>query len=504
MTLLAARSIRKVYGATVALDGVDFDAHAGAVNVLIGENGAGKSTLMKILAGVIAPAEGELWLDGKTVRFASVKDAAAAGIGIVHQELNLCPNLTVAENIFLGRERMKGGRIDKAAEQAEAQSLLDRLGTAIAPDARIDSLRIGQQQIVEIARALAEDARILIMDEPTSALSATEVETLFRLIAELRAAGTAIIYISHRLEELLRIGDYITVLRDGRRCASAPIADCSLDWIIGHMLGEAGVPERVPGSLVAGPVVLEVSGATVERGDGTPLVDHVDAAFRAGEITCIYGLLGAGRTELLELIAGLRRGSGSIRLGGEELSGLSLADRVKRRLLLVPEDRQRDGLVPNLTVGGNLGLAFLSKLLRFGMISAAAEKVSVQGMMERLGVKARAPETPIGALSGGNQQKVVIGRCLMPGPASILLDEPSRGIDVGARSEIFETMRTLAAAGIAVVFTSSDLAETRTIADRVLVLASGRLTADMPVAQATEATLVRAANGAPIPALVGV
>jgi erythritol transport system ATP-binding protein len=493
--VLQACAIRKVYGATVALDGVDFDVHAGAVNVLIGENGAGKSTLMKILAGVTQQTDGELLLDGHLVRFDSVRDAAGQGIGMVHQELNLCPNLTVTENIFLGRERSRGGVIDHTGERTKAVELLARLGAEIDPDAKVESLRIGQQQIVEIARALAEDARILIMDEPTSALSATEVETLFRLIGDLRRSGVAIIYISHRLEELLRIGDHITVLRDGKLIASEPVKETSLDWIIEHMLGEAGMIERREGARGAGETVLVIAGATVRRPDGTLLVDHFDGEFRAGEITCIYGLLGAGRTELLEWTAGLRRGGGSVRLNGEDLAHLSLAERVERRLLLVPEDRQRDGLLPNLSVGGNLGLAYLAKLLRLGVVSRPAEAESVRGMIGRLGIKAQAPETPIGALSGGNQQKVVIGRCLMPGPAAILLDEPSRGIDVGARAEVFETMRTLAAAGIAVVFTTSDLTEALTISDRILVLANGRLTADLPVEEADEPKLVRSANG---------
>lgn len=492
---LRAEAMVKSYGATRALRGVDFAVHAGAVNVLIGENGAGKSTLMRILAGVERPDQGRLLLDDVPVSFASVREAARRGIGIVFQELNLCPNLSIVENIFLGQSIVNGVRIDKAAERKRAAQVLARLGTNIDPDTRVADLRIGQQQIVEIARALAEDARILILDEPTSALSEGEVAVLFEVIAELKRDGVGIVYISHRLEELMRIGDHITVMRDGAVVASVPASEASVPWIVEQMLGEAGALAPRPPMSAAGEAVLEIEHATVRRPDGAPLVDDVSLSFRGGEIVAIYGLLGAGRTELFEYVHGARAGEGAVRLCGERIDRLSIAERIERRLLLVPEDRQREGLFPNLHVGGNLSMSFLDRLARLGLLSLPAEKGAVAQMIDRLGIKARSGETPIGALSGGNQQKVVIGRCLMRGPAAILLDEPSRGIDVGARAEVFETMRALSAEGIAIAFTTSDLIEALTIADRIVVMAGGRVTGDFSADAAHQAMLVQAANG---------
>jgi len=485
----------KSYGGTRALRGVDFAVHRGAVNVLIGENGAGKSTLMRILAGVEQPDQGTLLLDGTPVTFRSVRDAARQGIGIVFQELNLCPNLSVVENIFLGRSVARGIWIDRATERTRAAEALRRLKTDIGLDTLVADLRIGQQQIVEIARALAEDASILILDEPTSALSESEVATLFEIIGELRRNGVGIVYISHRLEELMRIGDHITVMRDGMVVGSAPVAAVSVPWIIEQMLGEEGALPPQAARVAVGAPVLEIEGATVRRRDGAALVSSLTLTARAGEIVAIYGLLGAGRTELLEYVCGARTGEGVVRLNGARIDGLAIAERVARRLLLVPEDRQRDGLFPNLGVGGNLSLSCLSDLAPRGLVSARAEAGAVDGMIERLGIKALSGETPIGALSGGNQQKVVIGRCLMRGPAAILLDEPSRGVDVGARAEIFEAMRALSAGGIAILFTTSDLMEALTVADRIVVMAMGRVTADLPVSDADQALLVRAANG---------
>ncbi|MDE2112456.1 MAG: sugar ABC transporter ATP-binding protein [Alphaproteobacteria bacterium] len=495
MIALRAEKIVKNYGATRALDAVDLEVHAGKVNVLVGENGAGKSTLMKILAGIERPDSGRLLLDETEIHMGSVRKAAAYGIRIVHQELSLCPNLSIAENIFLAqRASRRRMRADRSAERRKAQELLKRLGQDIDPETPVGALRIGQQQIVEIARALAGKTRILIMDEPTSALSSAEVEVLFATIAELKQAGVAIIYISHRLEELFRIGDVVTVLRDGCLQATAQIAEVDLEWILEQMLGSSDVSERRTHAGSKGEVILSVRGLTCQRPDGVPLVDCVDADFHAGEITALFGLLGAGRTELLELLYGARRGSGSVKLKGKELSGLTLAARVKQKLLLVPEDRQREGLFQNLSVGANISMAYLPKLSRLGIIFQRRERTEVDGMIKSIGVRTRSSNTPITSLSGGNQQKAVIGRCLMPHPAAILLDEPTRGIDIGARAEIYETMRTLAANGIAVLFSSSDIAEVMALADRILVMARGRLTDDLLTEQASEAALVRAAN----------
>ncbi len=494
--VLKARGITKAFPGTVALQDVDFDVVAGAVNVLIGENGAGKSTLMKILAGVETPTLGSITINDQPVHFESIRDAANAGIGIVFQELNLCANMSVTENIFLGRDIVRHGfHIDREAQRTRARDLLGRLEHDIDPDALVADLMIGEQQIVEIAKALAEDTRILIMDEPTSALSASEVEVLFGVIGELKRSGVAIVYISHRLEELVRIGDYFTVLRDGRLQASAPRSEVSVPWIIRQMLGTEAVHAKRPPARPAGAAILEVEGLRLPRRGGGHAVDDVTVSFLAGEITAIYGLLGAGRTELFESLYGLRHGvEGAIRLSGKDIAGYSVSDRMKRGLLLVPEDRQRDGLVQNLSVGGNLGLASLGRFTRLLSISKRLEAPLLAEVIGRLHIKTASAGAPITSLSGGNQQKVVIGKSLLTQPAVILLDEPSRGIDIGAKGEVFSTMRELADEGLAVVYSTSDLKETHAVADRILVMAYGRITADFRADDATDEGLVRAAT----------
>lgn len=497
--ILRAEAMTKAYPGTLALQNVDFDVRAGSVNVLIGENGAGKSTLMKILAGVEQPTTGAIMMNGERVSFSSVRDAESKGIGIVFQELNLCPNMTVTENIFMGRDITRMGfHIDRAAQRARAAELIGRLEHEIDPDALVADLMIGEQQIVEIAKALADDASILIMDEPTSALSASEVEVLFKVIGELRRAGVAIIYISHRLEELVRIGDYFTVLRDGKLAATGTREDVTIPWIIEAMLGAGDVLPRRPPAHPAGDTVLEVANLILPgRGSGRA-VDDVSVSFRAGEITAIYGLLGAGRTELFESMFGLReKARGSVRLDGKELSGRSVTDRMAAGLVLVPEDRQRDGLVQNLSVGGNLGLASLRRFTRLFSLSKAAEKPLLQEVINRLRIKTASADAPITSLSGGNQQKVVIGKSLLTQPRVLLLDEPSRGIDIGAKAEVFNTMRDLSDAGLGVVYTTSDLKETNTVADRILVMAYGRITADFRADEATDEALVRASTVKP-------
>lgn len=499
--LLQARAITKRYGATLALDAVDFTVRSGEVSVLIGENGAGKSTLMRILAGVEQPTSGELLLDGQPVHFSSVSDAAAKGIGIVHQELNFCSNLTVAENIFLNPghgapSRRKPMLLAPGAENQAARTLLQRLEQDIDPTTPMGNLRIGQQQIVEIAKAIAEDCRVLILDEPTSALSAPEVTVLFQLIEDLKKSDVAIIYISHRLEELLQIGDSVTVLRDGRLVDRAPAAEVSIEWIVARMLGEDGKHGRKQQRGTPGAEVLCLDDLRLECGNVA--FDALTTSFRAGEITAIFGLLGAGRTELLEAISGLRRiSAGAIRMKGERIDGFDIATRVRKGVLLVPEDRQKDGLFPNLTVGRNIGISDLSQAMGRGGISPQREKSVIARMMQRLGVKAPSGEAPIASLSGGNQQKVVIGRTLLPGPTVMLLDEPSRGVDIGARGEIFQTMQKLADEGLAVIFSTSDVVEALVIADRIIVVANGAVTADTPVTETDEQHLIRAANASP-------
>jgi erythritol transport system ATP-binding protein len=479
--VLRAEGIGKVYGGIVALDGVDFDVERGRVSVLIGENGAGKTTLMRILAGVEPPTRGRLLLDGHPVRFDSPRAAVAAGIAIIHQELSLFPHLTVAENVFAGREPRRLGIVtDRAGCERETRAVLERLEQPIDPRARCGALPLGQQQIVEIARALTREARVLIMDEPTSALSSAETTALFRLIRELRARGTAVVYISHRLEELMEIGDRLTVLRDGRRVAQAEATDASVGWIVEQMLGRtvAGAAGHV--AREAGKPLLEVEGLTLLREDGRLVLDDVSLDVAAGEIVGLYGLMGAGRTELLECLVGARPASaGSVRLRGEALDRLDLPARLARGIFLVPEDRQGAGLFPSLSVAQNMTLASLRE--------------TVARMASELAIASASPEIQIGALSGGNQQKVVIARALLTRPRVLLLDEPTRGVDVGAKAELRALVRRLAEGGVGIVYVSSDLEEIKGVADRIIVLSNGRVTGRFAASEASHESLVAAA-----------
>jgi len=495
--ILKAEGVGKVFPGTVALQEVDFEVRRGAVNVLVGENGAGKSTLMKILAGAVEPSAGRLLLRGKPVRFQSVRDAARHGIGIIYQELNLCPNLSVAENLSLVDPPTRFGfDIDRSRQIENARALLARLEHPIDPNQLVDDLRIGQQQIVEIAKALAADMDVLIMDEPTSALSAAEVEILFRVVRDLKAHGVAIIYISHRLEEIMRIGDYITVLRDGRRQADALVKDVSVEWIIEKMVGPSGLAPQGQGKR-SGRQVLAVRNLSLPRAAGGFFVDHVSLSVEAGEIVCLYGLLGAGRSELFECLMGLQlQALGEVAVRGRNLAGASIASRISQGLVLVPEDRQRDGLVQTLSVRANLTLASLRRFARFFSLNTAREDAEARAMIQRMTIKVSSPEIEVTALSGGNQQKVVIGKSLMTGPSVILLDEPTRGVDVGAKAEIFRVMRRLADEGLGIVFSTSDLKEALGYADRILVMSRGQITGEFSRAEATEAALIEASTAA--------
>ncbi len=491
--ILRAEGIGKVFPGTIALRDVDFEVRRGAVNVLIGENGAGKSTLMKILAGVLPPTSGRMLLEGKEVRFNSVRDAAHHGIGIIFQELNLCPNLSVAENLSLVDPPTRFGfHIDRARQVDQARALIARLEQPIEPTALADDLRIGQQQIVEIAKSLAADVDILIMDEPTSALSAPEVEVLFGIIRDLKTHGVSIIYISHRLEEILRIGDYVTVLRDGRRQAHALVKDISVEWMIGQMVGPSGAAAQTE-SAATRKVALSARDVTLPRAAGGFLVDRVSLDVQAGEVVCIYGLLGAGRSELFECLMGLQpASSGRVELDGKDLSGETIGSRIRQGLVLVPEDRQRDGLVQAMSVRANLTLACLRRFAPRFSIRDAPERAEARRMIERLTIKVSSPEVEVTALSGGNQQKVVIGKGLLTEPHVILLDEPTRGVDVGAKAEIFRVMRRLARDGLGILFSTSDLKEALGYADRVVVMSSGRISGDFARAEATETAVIEA------------
>lgn len=478
--VLSARNVVKTYGGTRALRGVNFDIRRGSVTTLFGENGAGKSTLMKILAGVEAPTSGEIVLDGEAVTFNSTVDARARGISIIHQELSLAPNLSVRDNIFMGREIRTSTGVDFAEEARQTAALMRELEEDIEPLTPVSELRLGQQQIVEIARALSVNARILIMDEPTSALSASEVAVLFRLIHDLRSRGVAIVYISHHLEEALQVTDHAVVLRDGAVTAVAKAKDINLAWVARRMVGE-DFNLGEPPSEDFGDVALSLRDLSVADPANLQrlLVDSLSLDVRRGEVVCIYGLMGAGRTELLEAVAGrVPTVSGQILLHGEDISRLTIAQRLGRGLGLLPEDRQRDGLVQTMTVGRNLSLASVTRLVRGLALSRVRERGLVDEAIGSIGVKTEGGEAMIGSLSGGNQQKVVVGKILATHPRVILLDEPTRGIDVGAKGEVFRLLAGRAAAGLAVVYSTSEVGECLSIAHRTLVMRRGRIVAE--------------------------
>ena len=495
--VLKARGITKEYGVTRALKGVDFDVRAGKVTTLFGENGAGKSTLMKILSGVEQPTSGTLEMNGELVAFASTTEAVAKGISIIHQELNLAPNLSVRDNIFMGREVMGKFGVNFEFENRATQLVLDRLEEPIAPDTLVSELRLGQQQIVEIARALSTDASILIMDEPTSALSNTEVEVLFRVIEELKARDVAIVYISHHLEEAIHVSDYCVVFRDGELVATAEAKDVDLPWVVSKMVGrEAAFDKHLETGKIGRPV-LEIDDYIVP--DPTNLsrnaVDRVNLTVHEGEVVCIFGLMGAGRTELLESLAGrVPAFDGRVYLNGDDLTGRTITERINAGLALVPEDRQRDGLIQSMSVGQNLSLAHLGKLLKRMFIHTHSENIEVNQKIVDVRVKTSTPKALITSLSGGNQQKVVIGKMLMTKPKAILLDEPTRGIDVGAKAEVFNLLAEQAKKGLAVLFATSEIGEALYSSSRIVVMRRGHFVAEFIPSKTTREQVMAAAN----------
>jgi erythritol transport system ATP-binding protein len=491
--ILRAEHISKVFPGTLALDDVTFNVYKGKVNVLVGENGAGKSTLMKILAGVESPTQGRIMLEDREIRLRSPIEAAQQGIGIIFQELNLCPNLSVVDNIYLAREHLRRGVIDRKMQKQAAADLVQRLEQKINPDALVSDLRIGQQQIVEIAKALAQDARILIMDEPTSALSNAEVEVLFRVIRELKASGVSIIYISHKLDELLNIGDYITVLRDGRKVTEERISSIDVPWIIEKMVGKNPASLFVRQDHKIGEVLLRVENLTLPRVGGGYIVDHVSFELHEGEILGLYGLMGAGRSDLVDCLAGAHSQSGGkIWVKGQNIRSNTVSDRIAEGFILVPEDRQRDGLVPTLSVAHNMLLASLLRYFNRFFLVKRRENDAVLQMIKDLRIRVANPQQPITALSGGNQQKVVVAKALLTSPKVLMLDEPTRGIDVGAKSEIFSIMSQLAKEGYGIIFISSELKEVLAMSDRILVMSKGAITGEFMRGEATEEMLVAA------------
>jgi ribose transport system ATP-binding protein len=453
---------------------------------------------MKVLAGIYDPDEGELLLDGNPVRFAGVADAMRRGIVLIHQELNLAGNLSVAANLFLGRERLTGGPLgwlDRRAMNDEARRLLARVGLDVPPGRLVGDLPPGQRQLVEIARALAQDARVIIMDEPTSSLTQRETQRLFEVVSDLKRAGVAVVYISHRLAEVKHIADRVVVLRDGRNSGELDRAEVSHDRMVQLMVGRDLKQFFRHGHDAAGtgrPNRLEVRELRYAGGPAVP----VSFAVRAGEIVGMAGLVGAGRTELAEALFGLRPVvGGEVLLDGKPVFLTSASRAIGAGLLLVPEDRRQHGLVLEESVQHNLGLPNFDQLSRFGLVFSGLEARLAQTLRQRLNIKTPRLGQTVGLLSGGNQQKVVLGKWLARQPKVLILDEPTRGVDVGAKSEIYSLMDELAGAGIAIVMISSDLEEVLGMSDRVLVLHEGRLAGELPRAALSEQAVMRLATG---------
>jgi ribose transport system ATP-binding protein len=482
--VLAMRGITKDFSGVAVLKSVDFDLHAGEIHALMGENGAGKSTLMKVLGGIHPDHSGRVEIAGQPAHLVSPRDASDRGIAFIHQELNLVPGLTVAENIFLGREpRRCGCLVERRRMERDAAALLAVLDFRARPDAPVGRLRVGEQQLVEIAKALSLDARILIMDEPTSALSQSEVAALFDVIRGLADRGVAIIYITHRMEEVFQLADRVTVLRDGAVVASM-MADATsrrdlIRYMVGRDLQEFFAPHQRP----AGRVVLEVEDLSLEQPGASAsrrrVIDGVSFSVRAGEVLGIAGLLGAGRTELLETLFGASIGEavGRVRLDGGPIDIGSPAAAKQAGLALVTEDRRRDGLVLDAAIDFNLGLPTVSEMATCGIVSRVRERNRAQEAVRQLAIRAKSLAQPVATLSGGTQQKVVIGKWLPTLPKVLLLDEPTRGIDVGTKAEIYKLIAGLAQSGVATVMVSSELPELLSLSDRILVLRDGRPTA---------------------------
>ena len=498
--LLEARAITKRFPGVTALRDVSFDLQPGEIHALCGENGAGKSTLIKLLSGLHAHGsyEGEFSVNGRVARFRSIADAQAAGIAVIYQELALVPELTVAENLFLGCEPRRGLLIDWEKLYTDARTVLAKVGLNIAADTPVGRLGVGQQQLVEIAKALSKETRILILDEPTAALAEREVDTLLSLLRDLRAHGIACIYISHKLDEVFAVADRITVLRDGATISTRPTAETSKHAVIRDMVGRE-ITELFPRTAHhPGEVLLRVSGLGVAPESGAAARLH-DVSFdvRAGEVLGIGGLMGAGRTELLMHLFGAWgvRLAGEVNLCGKNLDAASPVEALAGGLALVSEDRKRYGLVLERDIGFNLSLSSITRMRRGFLVDEETEVRSNQKFFSSLRVKAPSLETAVGTLSGGNQQKVVIGKALMTEPHVVFLDEPTRGIDVGAKIEVYELVNQLTAEGKAVVLVSSELPELMGMSDRILMLHDGEVGGLFAKNEATQETLLHAAMG---------
>jgi rhamnose transport system ATP-binding protein len=492
--VLELKGVSKSFGAVVALRNADLTLHAGSIHAVVGENGAGKSTLVKIMAGLYHRDTGTFELDGEPVNFRSTAESKAAGIAVIYQEPTLFPDLSVTENVFMGRQPVgRFGRIDRAAMRAEVLQLMQRLGVSIDPDRPAQGLSIADQQIIEIAKAISLDAKVMIMDEPTAALSGVEVERLFAVARSLRDEGRALMFISHRFDEVFSLCDTITVMRDGSYISTVATAETNVPAIVRMMVGR-DVNELFP--KVEAPIgdpVLEVRGLT-----SPGLFADISFDVRAGEIVALAGLVGAGRSEVARAIFGVDPYTeGQVQLKGAPLARGNPAEAMKAGIGFVPEDRRQQGLVLDAAIATNITDAIRDRLVRGGVITRKAENAAAQEWARALEVKCAALDTQAGTLSGGNQQKVVLAKWLATHPALLIIDEPTRGIDVGTKSEVHRRMSELAGEGLAILMISSELPEVLGMADRVLVMHEGRLTAELTRAEATPESVMFAATHAP-------
>ncbi|MFB7183994.1 sugar ABC transporter ATP-binding protein [Streptomyces sp. NPDC056230] len=490
--VLALSDVSKSFGAVRALQDVSLSLRPGEVHALAGENGAGKSTLIKTLAGVHRPDGGQVLLDGRPVVFHGPADARAAGIAVIYQEPTLFPDLSIAENIFMGRQPRRGlGRIDHRAVREATEGLMRRLGVDLSPDRPARGLSIADQQIVEIAKALSFDARVLIMDEPTAALTGGETARLFSVVRTLRDQGAAVLFISHRLDEIFELCERVTTLRDGHLISSGPLTGLTEDDLVRRMVGRDLEDLYPKQDAAVGDVALSVGRLTREG-----VFRDVSFEVRRGEIVALAGLVGAGRTEVAQAVFGVDRAdTGEVRVAGTVLRPGSPAAAMAAGLALVPEDRRQRGLVMELSIERNIGLTGLGEVRRGGLVRRALEHERAADWAVRLRLKYSRLADAVGVLSGGNQQKVVLAKWLATEPSVLIVDEPTRGIDVGTKAEVHRLLSSLAADGLAVLMISSDLPEVIGMADRVLVMREGRLVAELPRGGATEETVMAAATG---------
>ncbi|OLF12399.1 D-xylose ABC transporter ATP-binding protein [Actinophytocola xinjiangensis] len=490
--LLEVRDVTKSFGSVAAVRGCSFGLPPGEVHALVGENGAGKSTIVKMLAGVHRPDTGTLLVDGEPVEFGGPADAMDAGIAVIYQEPTLFGDLSVAENIAMGRQpRGRFGIIDRRRMRRTATELFARLGVHLDPGRPARGLSIADQQIVEIAKAIGGRARILVMDEPTAALSSVEVERLFAVVRALREEGAAVLFISHRFEEITALCDRVTIMRDGAHVSTDPLADLTVEEMVRRMVGrdlDALFPKQ---DVEPGAVVLEVDGLAREG-----VFRDVTFEVRAGEIVALAGLVGAGRSEVVQAVFGVDgRDAGTVRVNGKRVRPHSSRAAMAAGMALVPEDRRQQGLVMDLSIQRNVTLPRSGALARFGLLGGGAERREAAHWTERLRTRYGRLADPVRTLSGGNQQKVVLAKWLATAPRVLIVDEPTRGIDVGTKAEVHRLMSALAAEGVAVLMVSSELPEVLGMADRVLVMREGRLVADLPRAEATEESIMLAAMG---------